>query len=177
MSLDGGNVSSSLFSLVGEFRSSLLWTILLGSFISLRLFLSAMEKEVKYPAVERIIEYNVLALTLIKVKKADRPAVLSSGRLDLIIKNCKELEGDLYDKAVCLLKGIIQLHPFASGNRRTAFIVTKEFLKENGGKFNIEDDPQQAKVMLGIRENYYTYEEIKEWIKHGKIKAFKRFER
>jgi len=146
MSLDGGNVSSSLFSLVGEFRSSLLWTILLGSFISLRLFLSAMEKEVKYPAVERIIEYNVLALTLIKVKKADRPAVLSSGRLELIIKNCKELEGDLYDKAVCLLKGIIQLHPFASGNRRTAFIVTKEFLKENGGKFNIEDDPQQAKV-------------------------------
>ncbi len=136
-----------------------------------------MEKEIQYPAEDKIIEYNVLALTIIKVKKADRPAVLSIERLSLIIKNCKELEGDAYDKAVCLLKGIIQLHPFASGNRRTAFIVTKEFLKENGSKFNIEDEPKQAKVMLGIRENYYTDEEIKEWIKHGKINPFKRFER
>ena len=134
-----------------------------------------MKKKIKYPTAERIIEYNVLALTLIKIKKADRPAVLSSARLDLTIKNCKELKGDLYEKAVCLLNGIIQLHPFASGNRRTAFVVTKEFLKENGGKFNIEDDPKQAKVMLGIRENYYTDNEIKEWIKHGKIKEFKRF--
>ncbi|MDP3917294.1 MAG: Fic family protein [Nanoarchaeota archaeon] len=135
-----------------------------------------MEKRLKYPTADRIIEYNVLALTIIKVKKADRPKVLSSGRLDHIIKECEILEGDLYDKAVCLLKGIIQLHPFASGNRRTAFIVTKEFLNQNGGKFNIEDDPKQAKVMLGIREKYYMDEEIKEWIKHGKIKPFKRFE-
>jgi len=135
-----------------------------------------MEKELKYPTADRIIEYNVLALTIIKVKKADRPAVLSGPRINHIIKGCKELEGDLYAKAVYLFKGIIQLHPFASGNRRTAFIVTKEFLKENGGKFNIEDDPKQAKVMLGIREKYYTDDEIKEWIKHGKIKAFKRFE-
>ena len=166
-------------SLVREFHCLITesWTILLGRFISLRLFLSAMEKEIKYPTVDGIIEYNILALTLIKVKKADQPAVLSSGRLNLIIKNCKEQEGDLYDKAVRLLKGIIQLHPFASGNRRTAFVVSKEFLKENGGKFNIKDDPKQAKVMLGIREKYYTDEEIKEWIKHGKIKEFKRFER
>ncbi|HLC91069.1 MAG TPA: type II toxin-antitoxin system death-on-curing family toxin [Candidatus Nanoarchaeia archaeon] len=135
-----------------------------------------MEKEIKYPTVEQIIEYNVLAITLIKVKKADCPQVLSHARIELIIKNCKELDENLYDKAVCLLKGIIQLHPFASGNRRTAFVVAKEFLKENGGKFNIDDDPKQAKVMLGIREKYYTDKEIKEWIQHGKIKEFKRFE-
>lgn len=135
-----------------------------------------MKNEIRYPTEENIIEYNVLALTVIKVKKADRPSVLSMGRLRLIIKSCKELEGDVYDKAVCLLKRIIQLHPFASGNRRTAFIVTKEFLKQNGGKFNIEDDPKQARVMLGIRENQYTDQEIKEWIKHGKINTFKRFE-
>lgn len=136
-----------------------------------------MEEEIKYPTEEKIIEYNVLALTLIKVKKADRPAVLSRGRLSHIINTCKELQGDLYDKAVCLLKGIVQLHPFASGNRRTAFIITKAFLEENGEKFNIEDDPKQAKVMLGIRENYYPDKDIKEWIRHGKIHTFKRFEK
>lgn len=43
--------------------------------------------------------------------------------------------------------------------------------------FKIKDDPQQASVMRGIREGYYTEEEIKEWIKNGEIRAFKRFER
>ncbi len=38
----------------------------------------------------------------------------------------------------------------------------------------IEDTLENARVMLGIREDYYTHEEIKEWIQHGKIKAFKR---
>ena len=133
-----------------------------------------MEKEIEYPTVDEIIEYNVLVLALIKVKKADQPAVLSSGRLELIIQNCKELEGDLYDKAVCLLKRMIQLHPFASGNRRTAFVVVKDFLLSNDGVFRVKDDPNYARVMQGIRENYYLDDEIMEWIKNGKIKEFKR---
>ena len=136
-----------------------------------------MKEEIKYPSAERVIEYNILVLAIIKVKKADRPEVLSHTKLASIIKACEKREGDLYDKAVCLFKGIIKGHPFASGNRRTAFIVTKEFLRENKRKFNIEDDPKQAKVMLGIRSGYYTDEEIRGWIKHGKIKEFKRFEK
>ena len=32
-----------------------------------------------------------------------------------------------------------------------------------------------AKIMTGIRENYYADEEIKNWIKHGTIREFKRF--
>jgi prophage maintenance system killer protein len=134
-------------------------------------------KKIVYPTADQVIEYNILSLTIIKVKKADQPKVLSMGKIDYIIRGCKELDGDLYDKAVFLLKSIIKQHAFASGNRRTAFIVTKEFLKENHGKFNIEDDPKQARVMQGIRENYYSDEEIKVWIKHGKIKTFKRFEK
>lgn len=136
-----------------------------------------MERKIIYPTPERIVEYNLLALMAVKVKKADRLDVLSWGTLEAIIKNCQELKGDLYDKAVCLLKRIIKGHPFASGNRRTAFIATKAFLLENGGKFNIEDKPEQARIMLGIREGYYTDNEIKEWITNGQIKEFKRFER
>ena len=34
-------------------------------------------KKIIYPAEERIIEYNLLALNLIKIKKADRAEVLS----------------------------------------------------------------------------------------------------
>lgn len=73
-----------------------------------------------------------------------------------------------------LLKGLIQKHPFASGNRRTAFIAAKDFILINAHKFGIRDDPTSAKVMQGIREDYYSNNEIKEWLKYGKIREFKR---
>ncbi len=133
-----------------------------------------MTDNIKYPTREKVIEYNLLVLTVIKVKKADQPKVLSNHAIDSVIEECRQTEGDTYDKAVSLLKGITQKHPFASGNRRTAFIVTKEFLLSNNAVFRIKDDPAHARVMQGIREDYYTREEIKEWIKHGKIREFKR---
>ena len=52
--------------------------------------------------------------------------------------------------------------------------MTKEFLLKNGGVFRIKDDPIQASVMQGIRENFYKEEEIKEWIRNGKIRKFER---
>ena len=127
-----------------------------------------------YPDKEKILEYNLLALTIIKAKKGDQPKVLNEHAIDIVIEDCKKLEGDIYEKAILLLKGLIQKHPFASGNRRTAFIVTKEFLLKNGGVFRIKDDPIQASVMQGIRENFYKEEEIKEWIRNGKIRKFER---
>lgn len=32
----------------------------------------------------------------------------------------------------------------------------------------------QARVMIGIRENYYADQELKEWLKHGNIREFRR---
>jgi death-on-curing family protein len=130
--------------------------------------------EIVYPTPEKIIEYNLLALELIKVKKADKAEVLNKSRIREVINECEETDGDVYDKAIVLLKGLIQKHPFASGNRRTAFIATKDFILTNSHKFGIKDDPSSAKVMQGIRENHYTNDEIKEWIKNGKIREFKR---
>ncbi len=130
--------------------------------------------EIKYPTVEKIIEYNILVLNLIKVKKADKPEVINRNVLYPIINGCKNLDGDIYNKAVFLLKGIIQKHPFASGNRRTAFITTKDFILSNKGRFKIKDDPDYAKAMQGIRENFYKDSDIKEWILTGEIHEFKR---
>jgi|SRR3989338_7420847 len=127
-----------------------------------------------YPSPEKIIEYNFLALEFIRVKKADSPKVLSKAKIREIIEECENKEGDVYAKAVVLLKGLVQKHPFASGNRRTAFIATKDFVLRNKAKFGIKDNPHYAKAMQGVRENYYSDEEIKEWIKHGKIREFTR---
>lgn len=131
-------------------------------------------KKIVYLTPERIIEYNFLALTLLEAKKADKAEVLSKGRLIDITEGCQKTEGDTYDKAAYLLQQLIQQHPFASGNRRTAFIATKEFVLINKGNFGIKDDPEQARVMTGIREGFYTREEIKVWIKNGKIRSFTR---
>ncbi len=59
-------------------------------------------------------------------------------------------------------------------NKRTAFLSTKKFVIKNGGKFNISDTINNVKVLIGIRENYYSKNETKEWIMNGKIKKFER---
>ncbi len=133
-----------------------------------------MNKPLQYPMPERIIEYNLLALELIKVKKADQPKVLSYQKIMQVVEECEQKNGDVYDKAAVLLKGLVQKHPFASGNRRTAFITAKDFLLRNKAKFGVNNDPLYAKVMQGIREGFYSDDEIKEWIKHGKIREFRR---
>jgi len=127
-----------------------------------------------YPSKERLIELNMLILNAIQVKKADKAEVLSQTKLRIILETCKEHTGDVYDKASSLLKGIITSHAFASGNRRTAFVATKEFITRNGERFKIKNNIAYAEVMKGIREGYYTDKEIKEWIQHGTIKTFKR---
>jgi prophage maintenance system killer protein len=129
---------------------------------------------IRYLTFERIVENNLLVLSLIKVKKADKAELLGRMKLFRIVEGCEELEGDVYDKAVFLLVNLIKKHPFASGNRRTAFICTKEFLLLNKARFRVKDDPKNSNIMTGIREGFYTSEEIKEWIKHGKIREFKR---
>ena len=131
-------------------------------------------REVVYPTSEKVIEYNILVLSIIKAKKADKPSLMSRAKLVAAIEECKMRDGDIYDKAAELLKGLVRNHPFASGNRRTAFIVIKYFLLANGETFKIKDDPSLAKVMLGIREGFYSDTEIKEWLKHGTIREFKR---
>jgi death-on-curing family protein len=128
----------------------------------------------EYLDSEKVIEFNFLALTAIKAKKADQPKVLSKAKIEKVLGNCERKEGDVFDKAVVLLEGLVKAHAFDSGNRRTAFISMKYFLILNKKKTKIKDDPKNSRTMLGIRESHYSHEEIKEWIKNGKIKEFKR---
>lgn len=55
-----------------------------------------------------------------------------------------------------------------------SWLVTNNFLTKNNSKMKIKDEEKNAKVMIGIREGFYLNQEIKEWIKNGKIKEFKR---
>ena len=127
----------------------------------------------KYPTSEKIIESNKKVVRDIKVKKADKFGVLNKVKIDNVVSLCKAKD-NVYGKASCLLKGIIQEHPFESANRRTAFVVMEDFLKENKKPLKVENSGKQAKVLQGIREGYYSDQEIKNWLKKGEIRGFKR---
>jgi death-on-curing family protein len=131
-------------------------------------------KTIKYPKPELIVRYNIIALSVFKVKKQDKPEIMSKTKILKIIEECRELKGDIYDKAAFMMKSLVQQHPFASGNRRTAFIATAAFVEDNAAVFGIKDDPAYSKTMTGIRENFYKDEEIKQWIRTGEMREFKR---
>ncbi len=131
-------------------------------------------QEIWYPTPEHVAENNILILSILPAKKKDQPKVLSYQRLADAIAGCKEYKGDLYEKAAVLLVGIVKAHPFASGNRRTAFLTAKELLTKNGGKMAVPDSSEQARILIGIREGFYTPDEICIWIQHGKIRSFHR---
>ena len=83
--------------------------------------------EIIYLSTQDIIEFNVLALSLIKTKKADKSEVLSYQKLQDIVNGCEETDGDIYDKAVFLLTSTTKKHVFASGNRRKHLLLQNIF--------------------------------------------------
>jgi death-on-curing protein len=126
--------------------------------------------EFRYLDSEELVKVNELVLREIKVRRGDRPKVLSKAKLDRILKSVCETEGDVHDKAAALLVGLVRGHPFASGNRRTAFVATRLFLEQNGEKMKAEHDPK----IQGIREEFYTTLEVKSWLKGDAVKRFAR---
>lgn len=120
---------------------------------------------------DEVIAINKEVLSSIKVKKADSFKVLSHRKLNAVLENVAESSGNVYDKAVALLKGLAQEHPFASGNRRTAMVATIRFLRMNGEEALVKED---AKILQGVRENYYADSEVKQWLKGGDVREFKR---
>ena len=127
-----------------------------------------------YPTVEEIQYYNTIAIEMFRKSKHDEAKTITVSYIEKAIEQVKKKQGTLYDKAAVMLYELTRIHAFESGNKRTAFLTTKKFVLKNEGKFNIPDSTNNVKVMIGIRENYYSLDEIKEWIKNGKIKEFRR---
>lgn len=127
-----------------------------------------------YPTTEEIQYYNTIAIEMFRKSKHDEAKTITVSYIEKAIEKVKNEQGNLYDKAAVMLYELTRVHAFESGNKRTAFLTTKKFVLRNEGKFNIPDSTNNVKVMIGIREKYYSLNEIKEWIKNGKIKEFRR---
>ena len=124
-----------------------------------------------YLTVEQVIQINKEVLLEIKVKKADSFKVLSVLKLGKVLESMEKEGKDVFDKAVALLKGLTQEHPFASGNRRTALVAVLKFLELNSHSIQLDFNPR---TLQGIRESYYSDKEIKDWLIGGDIREFKR---
>ncbi|PNX52660.1 MAG: hypothetical protein BV458_08460 [Thermoplasmata archaeon M9B2D] len=127
-----------------------------------------------YPTVEEIQYNNTIAIEMFRRSKHDQAKTISVSFIKKVLDTVRLTPGDIYDKAALMLLELTRIHAFESGNKRTAFLSTKKFVIINGERFRIPDRESNVKVMIGIREKYYTPKEIKEWIKHGKIKTFRR---
>lgn len=139
-----------------------------------RLLQNYLKQVPKYLSADEIIGYNRLIIEKIRVKKADKHEVLSKSKIIDIIDSSKNLKGGIYEKAVCLLKGLIKKHPFASANRRTAFFTAKMFLLKNCCDLRVKNDPKQVKFVKKIREEGISDSEIEHWLRYGYIKKFQR---
>lgn len=132
-------------------------------------------KLIKYPTVKDIIKTNQRVLFEIKIRKANRHQLLVGPTiLQKILASVKRTSGNIYDKAATLLSELVRRHPFASGNRRTAFAAAMEFLLVNGVESPLLRKKKSERVLIGVRESYYGKKEIVRWLKTGEIRAFKR---
>ncbi len=130
------------------------------------------KSNVWYPSASVLISLNDVILQEVNVSRHDRHDVWRPEGIQEAIEKSRSQSGDIYDKATTLLVELQGSHPFKSGNKRTAFAAASIFLTENGKATSMKGDI--SKTMQGIREGFYTHEEIKSWLKGNEIREFKR---
>jgi len=80
-----------------------------------------------------------------------------------------EPKSDIAALAACYAFGIIKNHPFVDGNKRTAYVLCRTFLKLNG--FDIDaTDIEKYETFLAVAEGALNEEQLIQWIR-SKLKA------
>ena len=75
-----------------------------------------------------------------------------------------EPEADIAGLAASYAFGIIGNHPFVDGNKRTAFVVCRVFLKLNG--YDIDASPEDKYIaFLKLADGRVSEHELAEWIR------------
>lgn len=69
---------------------------------------------------------------------------------------------DMWAKTAAFIHSLIVFHPFADGNKRTAFVAMEVILKLNG--FNINPATENEDFFWAIARGEKSVEEIQEWL-------------
>ena len=95
------------------------------------------------------------------------PGIRDSATLYFLVDAINR-ESDLFRKAAHALF-LAERHPFWDGQKRTAFILADDILRENGYRFDKKDKPEIMRVLVRIAQ--YTcpegeeIEAIAKWVK------------
>jgi death-on-curing protein len=118
-----------------------------------------------YPSVEDIIDANITVLD-IGGDKHPHGLLLRAEAIQRVIDRIIEAEWrDLVYQAALLMKELVNLHAFDGGNHRTAYLVTKMFLRRNGKRLRIERLDRAYLFISQIETK--SVKQIQEWIEHG----------
>jgi len=119
-----------------------------------------------YPTSEHIVEVNKQLVESMKITKAESHKLLRPvSNLDSIIKKIRRVKGSIYNKASILLVDLVRYHVFASGNRRTAFSITRQFIWRNLGEAPMPSINEAESFLMGIREGRYSYRDTEAWLR------------
>lgn len=77
---------------------------------------------------------------------------------------------DLCAMAAAYAYGIAKNHPFLDGNKRTAFVVYRLFLKWNGIELNAEKSERYA-TMLALAAGELTEDNFADWLRENTTAA------
>lgn len=75
----------------------------------------------------------------------------------------KELYPGPVDKAAAIFESIISNHPFIDGNKRTAYVLMKLILLENGLTLYGDSD-EKYRFVLSAAKGEIEFAEIREWL-------------
>jgi len=123
-----------------------------------------------YPSVDDAKQANKVAVTTFKATKSEQFKVLSERKINEAIDRCKKRRGSVETKSACILKNFSDknLHSFASGNRRTAYILMNQFLWKNKGYAIAKKKEYTSELFKELRRRDIPEKEILRWYRHTK---------
>lgn len=97
-----------------------------------------------------------------------RGARVAAPRLELreILQEVRTYD-NVWMRAACLLRKVLTAHLFEDGNKRTAWVVTRQYLEEHGVRPAQLRKVPVSHVLRSIRG--FDVEEIAEWLETGGI--------
>jgi death-on-curing protein len=81
----------------------------------------------------------------------------------------QELYPSAIEKATAIFESLIINHPFIDGNKRTAYILMKAILNEDGLDVMAFDD-EKYKMTIAASSSKIRFDEIKLWIEEHLVK-------
>lgn len=80
-----------------------------------------------------------------------------------------ELYPEPVDKAAAVLESVLINHPFVDGNKRTAYVLARLILMENGYDINASQN-EKYDFVISVTKGEIRFEEIKKWLSAHIIK-------